>query len=447
MQKNFVLDTNVLIHDPNCIYKFDDNNIYIPHPVIEELDSFKNDKNERGYNVREVSRKIKELRKQGNLINGVNITDKGKLYTFVAEDGIFEKHWLPSGWKKDKMDNIILLSVKQLAEKHDNVILVTNDGNMQLKADFLGIPVEEYKNDRLMGDNGLYSGKSIRFIDNELMAEFFARKKIMIPKDDSMFNVTENEYVILRSSTGGSALSKYKNGYLYALNQYERCPMDVKARNASQKFLMESLLTNNEDIPLTICNGPAGTGKTLLALAAGLEQVMEEKKYKRVLICRANVTMDEEIGFLPGSEQDKISPLLRGVYDNLEYIFGNKDDTVEEIEDKIKEPFQRGYLTAQSLAYLRGRSIADTYIIIDEAQNCTPNQMLSIITRAGLNTKIVLLGDINQVDNFRLDTRNNGLSFAIEKMKGSVLCDVITFDEEDCTRSLLAKEASDRLKV
>ena len=156
--------------------------------------------------------------------------------------------------------------------------------------------------------------------------------------------------------------------------------------------------------------------------------------------------MDEEIGYLPGSEKEKISPLLRGVYDNLKVIFWNEDDTKETMDDKIKELFSRGYIEAQAISYLRGRSIKNTYVIIDEAQNCTPNQILSIITRAGEGSKFVLLGDPNQIDNPRLDTRNNGLVFALDRMKGDKLCNIITFDESECTRSNLAKSASDKLK-
>lgn len=206
-------------------------------------------------------------------------------------------------------------------------------------------------------------------------------------------------------------------------------------------------MSSYKNHPLTICVGPAGTGKTLFAIGCGLEQVMEKDNlYKRVLVCRSNVMMDEEIGFLPGTEQDKISPLLRGLYDNLEVLFGNKDDTKEEMSDKIEEIFSRGYVEAQAVSYLRGRSITDTFIIIDEAQNCTPNQILSIITRAGEGSKIVLLGDPNQIDNPRLDKRNNGLVYALERMKGSHLAEIISFDESECTRSALAKEASDKLR-
>jgi PhoH-like ATPase len=210
--------------------------------------------------------------------------------------------------------------------------------------------------------------------------------------------------------------------------------------------LQEALLSPHEEHPLTICTGPAGTGKTLFALACGLDQVMESHLYKRVLLCRPNVMMDEEIGFLPGTEQEKIDPLMRGAYDNLEVIFGSSDDKPDDVRKKIKYLFERDYLYVESLAYLRGRSIANTFVIIDEAQNCTPNQIFSIITRAGENSKFVILGDPNQIDSPRLDKRNCGLVYALERMKGNSTCEIVSFNESECTRSLLAKEASELMK-
>ena len=445
MVKNYVLDTNILIHNPDSIYKFDDNNLYIPHPVIEELDKFKTEKSERGFNARRALKNIKRLRENGNVITGVKNECGGTLRVLVYENLDFSV--LPTGFKKDSMDNLILLSAKKLSEDHDNVVLVTNDTNMLFKADMLGLAVQEYKNDRVTSDNEIYSGKSMVYVSDDFMSDFYEKGILEVDKKWSEFpDLQNNEYIIMKTGNNGSALAKYYDGYIHKLHYYESMPLDIHPRNVSQKFLIESLMTECSKIPLTICNGPAGTGKTLLAIGAGLEQVMNRKIYKKVLFTRANVMMDEEIGFLPGTEVDKISPLLRGLRDNLEVLFVNEDDTAKQAEDKIEELFQRRYIVTESLAYLRGRSISDTFIIIDEAQNCTPNQIFSIITRVGLNSKIVILGDVNQVDNSRLDSRTNGLIYALERMKGSFCCDITSFDEEDCERSVLAKEASDRLR-
>lgn len=442
MKKNYVLDTNILIHNPDAINKFEDNDVWIPHPVVEELDSLKTEKGETGYAAREAIRLLAEYRQKGSLKDGVTLAGGGKLHVYVLSEAMID---LPAGWSSKKQDNIILFSACMLSKTQKNVILVTNDGNMQLKADTLGLPVQFYKNDRVQLSS-VYKGRSEVTLSKDDMSKVKEGK--MTISDFKMAGNkidASNEFFIVRGTEGGSLLAKERNGIIVPINS-KRGAFDLKPRNAGQFFLMDALMTSYEECPLTIVNGSAGTGKTLFALACGLEQVMDCKKYKRILVCRPNVTMDEEIGFLPGSEQDKISPLLRGCYDNLEVLLGNKDDDKESLNDKIAELFQRGYIQAQAIAYLRGRSITNTYIIIDEAQNATPNQILSIITRAGEGSKIVLMGDVNQIDAPRLDSQNNGLAYAIEKMKDSKLCQIVTFEEKECTRSALAKEASARLK-
>ena len=473
MVKNYVLDTNILLHDPHCLSKFEDNVVYVTHPVIEELDGFKDAHGELGFNAREAIRYIDEAGKVGDLLEGVKL-DNGGMLKMYATDWL-ELADLPSGFDKRKMDNLILLCVKAIeselqgkaaikiqeesgdvhiseeallkrVQKEVKVILVSNDTIVRLKACLMGIEVQEYRNYQV-NTNKLYSGRSIRHLTDNDMLTFSNEGRINADKlyDEDLDPLVRNEYVTLLSWQGSSFLSKFDGKYLNALDEDKICSW-IETRNAGQRFLQHSLMTSYKERPLTICCGPAGTGKTLLALACGLEQVMDKEIYKKVLLCRANVMMDEEIGFLPGDEKDKIDPLLRGAYDNLEIMLRDENETNRQYEDKVAELFQRGYLDAQSVGYLRGRSITDTYIIIDEAQNCTPNQILSIITRAGDNSKIVLLGDPNQIDNSRLDKRNNGLVYAKERMKGSILCDVITFEESECTRSPLAKEASEKLK-
>ena len=451
MKKNFILDTNILLHDPYCLGKFEENDIYIPYPVIEELDKFKSEKGERGYNARTVIRNMSDLRRNGDILKGIKLENGGTLSILYNEDSRTAK--LPEGFNKASMDNLILLSVKNflIDTKKKNVFFVTNDMNMQIKAEMLGIRVQDYKNDKVAEDHELYGGRSVRHLPDAAYDEIITSIKIEgeadIPRSDSMTNLTENEFVNLKTWSNKSYLVQYKRKTFHPLYFYRNeQPYGIEPRNLGQKFLIEALMSSHNEHPLSIVNGPAGTGKTIIALACGLHQVTEKKEYKRVLLCRANVTMDEDLGYLPGSERDKIDPLLRGAYDNLEILLSAPDDTPEEIEGKVSYLFDRGYIDAQSLAYLRGRSITKTYIIIDEAQNCSAGQILSIITRAGEGTKIVLLGDVNQIDNPRLDSRNNGLIYALEKMKGSELCEIVSFDEEECTRSPLAKEASAKLK-
>lgn len=222
-------------------------------------------------------------------------------------------------------------------------------------------------------------------------------------------------------------------------------PCGVKPKNDAQKFAMEALLAPASEIPLVILKGPAGTAKTFLGLAAGISGVMDHKDYRKVLILRPNIKFDEDIGYLKGDEMDKIRPLIRPCLDNLEALLSNVDDNVEEAQSKVDYVFEKGWVTAEALAYLRGRSIANTYILVDEAQNSTPMQMLGILTRAGLNSKIVIVGDPNQIDNPKVDRRNNGLVYAANKMKDSPLCAQLTFSEDECVRSELAKEAAKKL--
>lgn len=459
MKKNYVLDTNILIHNPHCLKKFEENDIYIPSVVIEELDRLKKNPNDVGWAARKSINSIRDILKnnkqEGNDSSEASIGNGGTLHLYFRKNNC---QYFPEGWDKTKPDNQILLTVMELSSALDNVILVSNDGNMQIKADMLDIPVQEYQNDRLDEDIEVYKGRKTLHISDEglemLAKEGEVSPSSLIEADETSpvgykkyeEQLQTNEFVTVKTFTGSSLLSKFNGWNLVKLEFEKKKPFGLECRNSGQTYLKEALMSGHEKHPLTICCGPAGTGKTLFALGCGLEQVMENNAYRRVLLCRPNVTMDEEIGFLPGTEQEKISPLLRGAYDNLEILLGNEDDSPQMINDKIAEIFQRGYVTAQSVAYLRGRSITNTYIIIDEAQNCTPNQILSIITRAGEGSKIVIMGDPNQIDNIRLDRRNNGLVYALERMKGSNLCEIITFTEDECTRSPLAKEASAKLK-
>lgn len=448
MKKNYILDTNVLIHCPDAIFKFDDNNIYLCPQVIDELDAHKNDHGETGYNTREALRNIKGLMNGCNSLNGIPIRDNGALfldyrvepqYASISENKKTGEEILPF----ELPDNRIINFAYNLAkESGDRTILITNDTGMMIKARRFGIETQELKIDRVADVARMYTGRNTVNVTDAQLSSFFVDQGLVTDEP-----LVENEYVRITGASGGTGLAKHRNGRLEALKFLKEKPCDVIPRNEGQRFLTEALLSSQDETPLVLVNGPAGTGKTLIAIACGLEQVMEMHRYKRVLICRPNAVMDNDIGFLPGTENDKISPLLRGVYDNLEILFRTKDDTFEETNDKIEELFSRGYIRAEAVGFLRGRSITDTFIIIDEAQNTTPTQMLSIITRAGEGSKIVLLGDINQIDLPRLDKANNGLSYAIEKMKGCPLCDIITFKESECTRSKLAKEAADRLKL
>lgn len=265
--------------------------------------------------------------------------------------------------------------------------------------------------------------------------------------------LVENQFVILKAdqSAKKTHLGRVEKGVIKKLEYRKSSPYGITPRNAGQYFLQEALMQPAEKAPLVIVKGMAGTSKTFYSLAVGLEKLLNHPtgEYRRILICRPNAQFDDDIGFLPGDEQEKISPLMRPIIDNLEQLIDSSEeeryDDEEELRGKVEEIFARGLVRAEALNYIRGRSIVKTYLIIDEAQNTTPDQIKGIITRAGKDTKIILLGDPNQIDRSFLDERTNGLSYASEHMKGSPLCWQITMSARECERSALAMEAVKRL--
>ena len=263
----------------------------------------------------------------------------------------------------------------------------------------------------------------------------------------------ENEFVIIQSdqSTKKTQLGRVEHGVIRKLEYRKAQPYGVSPRNAGQYFLQEALMQPAEKAPLVIVKGMAGTSKTFYSLAVGLEKMLNNPtgEYRRIMICRPNAQFDEDIGFLPGDEQEKIGPLMRPIIDNLEQLIDSNEqsryENEAELQDKVEEVFDRGIIQAEAMNFIRGRSIVKTYLIIDEAQNMTPNQMKGLITRVGKDTKIILLGDPNQIDRPFLDERTNGLSYAAEHMKGSPLCWQITLTAEECERSKLAADAITRM--
>jgi len=451
MKKTFILDTNILLNSPYIITSLDDNDVVIPNTTIEELDTFKSAPGELGFNSRETIRILSGLRGKGNMRDGVELPGGGKLrieYNQVDTP-------LPEGWKKDKPDNrIIQVCLGLQSKSNQKCILITNDINMQIKADIAGIEVQDFKENQVSEETLRFKGKQELYVKANKINDFYQKGSLILDDlyDESVC-LELNEFVLLRDATNlkSSALGRYNGSIIEKLKYEGEKPFDVVPRNASQRFAQEALLTPAEQIPLVILKGPAGTAKTFYSLAAGLEQVINRGLYKKVLVCRPNVKFDEDIGYLPGTETEKIGPLMRPIFDNLSILLDmHKDyekDGVKVKESPIDELFERGYIVAEAMAYMRGRSINDTYIIVDEAQNATPNQITGLVTRCGMGSKIILCGDPDQIDTTKLDKRNNGLVYASEKMKGSSLCMQITFDFEECVRSPLAQEAADRLVI
>lgn len=448
MKKKFLLDTNILMRSPNAIYVFEDNDVLICNTTLEELDDLKNKPGEIGYNAREAIRVLNSLReKTNNLYEGVKLPGSGTLKIVrdcTPEDAEKLKGTLPTEWSLGKPDNrIIDTAIK------NNAILVTNDISMLLKAQSTGLKTENFKNESVSDESLKYTGRNVVYAPNEVIVNLYKDGSIDYEDicDYENANLEINEFLIIKdiSNSSHTALGYFDGKHILKLNYDNSRPYDVKPRNVGQRFAIEALMTPAEDVPLVILKGSAGTAKTFLSLACGLSQVTDYRNYKKVLLLRPNIKFDDDIGYLKGDEMDKILPLIRPCLDNLEALVSNKDDTYEESSDKVKELFDRGYVTAEALAYLRGRSISNTYILIDEAQNTTPNQMLGIITRAGVGSKIVIVGDPDQIDNPKVDKKNNGLVYAAERFKGSSLAMQLVFEDEECTRSKLALEASQLL--
>ncbi|MGN0363726.1 MAG: PhoH family protein [Bilifractor sp.] len=457
MIKTYVLDTNVLIQSPESLYCFENNEVVLPLVVLEELDLHKKDDGETGRNVRKAIRLLETLRLQGNIIEGV---PNGYGGSIRIEKNCIDAR-LPEDMPEHKSDNRILKVCIGLADVSDHpVILVTKDILLRIKAQTIGIPAEDYQKDQVAETENQYTGRIDVFTDEEHFKKF---KKQGVPvgvvyqTDENGNRLTpvlyENEFVILHSdvSVKKTFLGRISGGVVRKLDFQKETPYGVNPRNAGQLFFQEGLMQPASKAPLVIAKGAAGTSKTFYALAVGLEKILNHPsgEYRRILICRPNSQFDDEIGFLPGSEEEKISPLMRPIYDNLEQLLDSDEDERYKDEaaltDKIMEIFERGLIKIEAMNFIRGRSIVKTYMIIDEAQNLTPRQIKGIITRAGKDTKIILLGDPQQIDRPYLDEKTNGLSYASEKMKGSALAWQVTFNEEECERSALAREGAERL--
>lgn len=458
MKKTYVLDTNVILYSPSAILSFGDNDVIIPEVVLEELDTFKKDKSDLGANARHAARLIDKLRKQGKLNQGIELPGGGHLR---VEMNHYDTE-MPKAWEKSKPDNRIIQVCKGLKEQGEDVWLITKDIFERIKADTVDINVEDFYEKVVPEFDNQYTGRAEVYVSTEKLQEFYHKKVLeqselldYISETEEYLNpiLNINQFLIIHSMENPrqTALGRFDGKNVVPLYFKDNKPLGVIPRNVGQKFMLEALCTDAAKAPLVIVKGPAGTAKTLFSLAVGLQKILEENngQYRRILICRPNVTMDEEIGFLPGTEQEKISPFMRPIFDNLEILVDSDEreryKNEKELLDKVRELFDRRIITTEAVAFLRGRSIIKNWVIIDEAQNLSPKQVKAIITRVGEGTKLILIGDPEQIDHPFLDSRSNGLCYASEKMKGSELCYQVTLKYDECERSPLAYEASKKL--
>ncbi len=459
MQKIFVLDTNILMStEGSAISGFADNHVVISSVVLEELDNHKSDPGERGFQARESIRKIDEVigskqpcGKRYQIGDGPGtleiFTDASKIsHTW---DLYAEK---TQGWTKTKADNAIIMcalaikSINTISGNDMPVVLVTNDISMKIKAISVDLTVQDYRNDRISEDF-TYTGRA--FVENpEIDIDKLYREKQLSVTDETLDGIefVENQYIHVTNGVS-SALCRYHDGALHVLVNADTPIYGITGKNQGQKFALDAL--SDPDIPLVILKGPAGVGKTLLALAAGLNHTYVNQRkhggdgrlYDKIVCARSNTLADADIGFLPGTLEQKTLPLLAPVTDNLTYIFSKNEESREQVAMQVDDLFDDGVIEVCSLAYIRGRSLSNTYIIIDEAQNLSRLQAKTLVTRVGPGSKIVFMGDTDQIDNAKLDRRTCGISYLSEKFKNSPLCAQLEFDKDESVRSKLAVEA------
>ena len=416
MRKIYILDTNVLLHDPESLFSFDDNAIVLPLSVIEELDRIKRRSDEVGRNAREVSRRLDELRVRGRLSEGVGLANGGSVRIEINGNQP-DNH--PYGIDLNTTDNRILaLAYALMNHGQSPVILVTKDLNLRIKADVLGLAAEDFYSDKV-DYHQLYSGVTELYLSVEEIDRFYREGYL----DYQASDLQPHQFCILKlgESSSKSALGRYFQHRLHKLAHDGKAVYGIKALNKEQKVALDLLL--DASIQVVTLGGKAGTGKTIMALAAGLEKVLEGGgRYNRILITRPIVPLGNDLGYLPGDKEDKIRPWMQPIYDNLEYLCN------EHIQPNgcIDYLIANGKIELEALTYIRGRSIPKQFIICDESQNLSPHVIKTILTRVGRGSKIIFTGDPEQIDHPYLDASSNGLSYLVEKIKAEEISGHIT---------------------
>lgn len=437
-KKIYVLDTSVIIHDHNSFLNFDDNDIAIPITVLEELDNFKRGNDTKNFEAREFTRIVDKLSAENTLQDWIPLGKKGSRFKIIMNgknakvnaEKIFDDH---------KGDHKILnaaIALKQ-EEKDSKVILVTKDINLRIKAKALNLQAEDYNTGKVKDVNDLHLGKKqIENLPSETIKEIY-EKGFLEDYEFLKGNEQNNHYYILKNGKASSLA--FFNPIEKRLDRVEKISAyGVIPRNAEQAFALHAIL--NPDIKLLTIQGVAGTGKTLLALAGAIEQ---RRNFKQIILARPIVPLsNKDIGYLPGDIKDKINPYMEPLWDNLKFI-KNQFSEMDKKHKQISEMQKNEKIVITPLAYIRGRSLSDIIFIVDEAQNLTPHEIKTIITRAGENTKMIFTGDINQIDTPYLDEHSNGLSYLIDRVKGNPLYAHVTLEKGE--RSELANVANELL--
>ncbi len=422
-KKFYVLDTSVYITDFNSIFSYGNNDIVVPLIVLEELDKLKKRPNGVGANARSIIRILDSLRNKGQFQKGIRLRKGAGLISTKAPD-LSE---LPSGYDPEVPDHQIIAAALTIKRENPEkkVVVVSNDINLRIKCDAIGIPAEAYATENVIEKgNELYSGFTKVLVDDQIVDRFYAGEDIVLSEVlDEEVELYNNQFVMLVSSSNDkkTAITRYLGELipLKKIPEYKGEGWGITPKNKEQNFAMDLLY--DENVPVISLIGKAGSGKTLCAIAAGLEQVMgQDPKYNRLIVSRPIQPMGKDIGYLPGTMEEKMAPWLAPIQDNLRFLFGNDNLMLESYMEK-------GIIEVEAITYIRGRSIQKSFIVIDECQNLTQHEIKTILTRVGHDSKIILTGDIEQIDNVNIDEVSNGLTYVIEKLKPYDITGHITF--------------------
>jgi PhoH-like ATPase len=433
--KNYILDTNVLLHDPNSLVNFDDNNVLVPIEVIEEIDSFKRESTELGRNARTVSRMLDGFRGEGSLSAGVEMPNGGKLKIAFHKNGHGD-----TIFPKDSVDNRILALAAsvQKAQPKNATILISKDINLRIKADALGLMAQDYETDRVFITD-LYTGMVDLAVPAEKITSFKAKGELLLDNGKKYF---PNEFCTLTDEANPkkAVLTKVDptGTKLIPIHDCREGVWGIKPRNREQHFALDALL--DDRVKLVTLMGKAGTGKTLIAMAAGLKRVVNDREFRRLIVARPTISMGKELGFLPGSLEEKLAPWMQPIHDALEML---SDLNMGNEHRRSGDLMRSGSIVVEALSYIRGRSIANQFMIIDEAQNLTPLEAKTIITRVGFGTKIIFTGDPYQIDNPYVDSSSNGFNYVVSRFRDQAIAAHVELQKGE--RSELAELAANIL--
>ena len=437
MRKNFILDTNVLLHDPRSIYNFGDNNVVIPIYVIEEIDKFKRDLSELGRNARLVARYLDAFRSEGSLAEGVPLPSGGSIRV------CFTNKELPKSMADGQlMDNRILAVALDIKEREPDwqAFFITKDTSLRIRADALGLISEDYDAQRVEISE-LYTGHAEIFVPSDIVDQMYKlNAEVQLATEQTLY---PNQFILLKDQSNPShtAMGRVSKGKIVPLMRVAKDgTWGVRPRNMEQSFTLDLLL--NDELKLVTIVGKAGTGKTLLAIAAGLQKTTEEGLYQKLLVSRPIFPLGRDIGYLPGDVEQKLNPWMQPIFDNVEFLM-NLSRADKKAGRGYHELIDLGILEIEPLTYIRGRSIPNQVMIVDEAQNLTPHEVKTIISRAGENTKIILTGDPYQIDNPYVDATSNGLVHVVNRFQDEKIAGHITMTKGE--RSQLAELAANLL--